>query len=183
MSTPGQRQSGMIDSLSYDSRYVATYNGYLVDISNCFWRSQGFGSTDEEGAQGCQLPRTTMAALTRWLPSVDRSYSLPSILSLSYSPLLCLQSINRLREIEDAEMETNEALETRHAGPVNDESLARLRTSGGVSLTFKEYRINVLEALNAKGLTGIEVLLKNLLSRLKPALEARARARGTVSAA
>ena len=181
MATRDQRQSGLVDSSSYDGNYVTTYNGYLMDIANCFWRSHGFGSTDK-GAHACQLPRATMAALTRWVPAVDRTYSLLSILSLSYSPLLCLQSINRLREIEDAEMEKNAALETRHAGPVNEESLAKLGTSGGISLTFREYRINVLETLSAKGLTGVEVLLKNLLSNLKPVLEARARERGTVSA-
>lgn len=175
----GNGSSGMIDALSYDRDYVRSYNGYLTDICNCFWRAKGF-SADGDGSHGCLVPRPTVAELTRYVPSLDRSFSLTTILSLSHSPLLCLQSISRLREIEDREMEADETLETRHAGPVTDESLAKLRTSGGVKLSWKEYRLNVLEALSVKGLTGVEEILYNTMSVLKPTLEARARARASL---
>lgn len=35
--------SGRIDSTSYDKSYVNLYNGFLMDICNCFWRSRAFG--------------------------------------------------------------------------------------------------------------------------------------------
>ncbi|KAK5993292.1 Centromere I-like protein [Cladobotryum mycophilum] len=122
--------SSRIDSLSYDRAYVNLYNGYLMDICNCFWRSRAFSDTDTN-AHGCMISRPTVSQLTSYVVSVDKSFSLASLFSLSHSPVLCLQSIQRVRELEDDAIEKDSSIRTRHAGPVTQNSLAKLGISGG----------------------------------------------------
>ncbi|POR33164.1 Centromere protein I, partial [Tolypocladium paradoxum] len=90
-----------IDALAYDRAYVNTYNGFLMDMCNCFWRARAFSDADAD-ARGCMLPRATVAALADYVPAVDRAFALASLFSLSHAPALCLQSIRRVRELEDA---------------------------------------------------------------------------------
>lgn len=148
------------------------YNGYLMDICNCLMRMRAFRD-DDTNAHGCLIPRATVDALTAYMPSIDNTFVLTSLLSLSYSPVFCLQSIERLREIEDAAWEGNEALETRHAGPATQANLQRLATSGGMNLPWQEYRVQVLKRLQNNSLGGVADLL---ISTMKPIRDAMTRA-------
>lgn len=177
MSTKARQGSQGINSLSYDRAYVNLYNGYLMDICNCFWRGKAFSDADAN-SQGCTLPRPTVDALSAYVAAVDRSFELGSLFSLSLSPLLCLQSIARVREMEDAEIERGGAIRTRHAGPVTQGSLTKLATAGGLRLNWQDYRINVLEALSAKDLVGVAELLKNTMTVLKRAMDGTPRSSG-----
>ena len=80
-----------------------------------------------------------------------------------------------VREMEDEAMESDDSIRIRHAGPVTQSSLARLSTSGGMQLTWQDYRINVLETLSAKGLVGVTELLKNTMTVLKTTMESRSK--------
>ena len=174
MSTKARHDgSHQIDSMSYNRTYVNLYNGFLMDICNCFWRARAFSDSDTN-ANGCLLPRSIIPALTSYVTSVDKSFTLPSLFGFSYSPVLCLHSIQRVRELEDAEMDKNNSIRTRHAGPVTQSSLTRLAASGGLQLSWQEYRINVLESLSEKELIGIAELLKNTMTVLKNSMEKRA---------
>ncbi|KND93965.1 Centromere protein I [Tolypocladium ophioglossoides CBS 100239] len=172
--------SPRIDALEYDRAYVNTYNGFLMDACNCFWRARAF-SDDSANARGCMLPRTTVAALTAYVPAVDKAFALASLFSLSHAPALCLQSIRRVRELEDAAMETDRSIRARHAGPVTQSSLSRLATAGGIRLSWQEYRIDVLETLSERGLPGVAELLKNTMTVLKNSMEGRSSTQGTRS--
>lgn len=165
--------SGKIDSATYDRAYVNLYNGFLMDICNCLWRTQAFSDKDAP-AQRCLVPRATIASLTSYVPSVDKSFSLPMIFGLSHSPALCLQSILRVRTAEDEAMASGITIRIRHAGPVTQPSLTRLSTGGGLRLSWSEYRIGVLDALTRDGLPGIAELLKNTMTKLKSSMEGRA---------
>lgn len=165
-----QDGSQRVDSLSYDRAYVNLYNGYLMDICNCFWRARAFSDGDTN-AHGCMIPRPCVSALTSYVSSVDKAFAVSSLFSLSHSPLLCLQSIQRVRELEDAAMEQDASIRTRHAGPVTQASLTKLPISGGIRLTWQDYRIGVLRALSAKGMIGIAELLKNTMTVLKNSME------------
>lgn len=166
--------SYQIDSNSYNRAYVNLYNGFLMDICNCFWRARAFSDSDTN-AHGCLVPRSIIKALSSYVTSVDKASTLTSLFGLSYSPVLSLQSIRRVRELEDAEMEKDASIRTRHAGPVTQSSLSKLGSSGGIKLNWQEYRISVLEALSDKELIGIAELLKNTMTVLKNSMEGRAK--------
>jgi centromere protein I len=155
-----------VDTPSYDRAYVALYNGFLMDICNCFWRTRAFSDADPE-TQGCLVPRSTISALTLYVPSVESTFSLASLLSLSHSPLLCLQSIRTVRRLEDAELENDDSIRSRHAGPVTQNSLVKLAASGGIRLSWQDYRIGVLDFLNSQGHPGVGELLMNTMKVLR----------------
>ncbi|KAF7562801.1 hypothetical protein G7046_g1337 [Stylonectria norvegica] len=182
MSTKARHDgSNQIDSMSYNRAYVNLYNGYLMDICNCFWRNHAFNDSDTN-AHGCMIPRSVIPTLSTYVTSVDKAFSLASLFGLSYSPVLCLQSIQRVRELEDIEMEKDDSIRTRHAGPVTMNSLTRLASVGGLPLKWQEYRISVLEALSSNDLNGIAELMKNTMTVLKNSMEGRPTTRpGTVS--
>ena len=155
---------------SYTKSYVSLYNGFLLDACNCLWRSKAFSDADAS-SHGCLVARPAISALTAYIPSVDRSFALASLFSLSYSPILCLQSTQRLRKLEEDKLASGGSIETRHAGPANQASLAKLGTSGGIQMSWQTYRIEVLNQLNEQGLPGISELLKNTMIVLKKAME------------
>lgn len=157
----------------YERGYVSLYNGYLMDMCNCFWRARALHEGDNS-AHGCLIPRVTVSALASYVTSVDTTFSLGSLFSLSNSPLLCHQSIQAMRKLEDDAMGKDRSIRVRHAGPVTQSSLAELETSGGAHLSWHEYRLRVLEHLSAEGLTGVTELLKCTMTVLKKSIEGRA---------
>lgn len=161
-----------IDAMSYDRAYVNLYNGFLMDICNCLWRARAF-SVAESNAHGCLMPRPTVDALAAYVTSVERTFTLASIFGLSHSPTICYQSIRQVREAEDAALAQGTSLRTRHAGPVTQASLARLSSSGGITLPWPEYRIGVLNGLSDEGLPGVTELLKCTMTVLKNTMEGR----------
>ncbi|RDA86591.1 hypothetical protein CP532_6014 [Ophiocordyceps camponoti-leonardi (nom. inval.)] len=165
MSTKARHDgSSRVDALSYDRAYVNRYNGFLMDMCNCLWRARAFSDTDTN-ARGCMVPRPTVSALEAYVSSIDRGSSLATLLSISHAPVLCLVSIRRVRELEDAAPDGS--LRTRHAGPVTQGSLAKLVAAGGVKLSWQEYRIDVLRSLSGKGLPGTNGHLRVAMLRLE----------------
>ena len=100
-----------------------------------------------------------------YLRKIDSSLSLGSIFDLSHSPVLGLQAISCLREMEEAEM-LNEDLHARHAGPVTQNSLVQLGHRGGLQLTWQAYRSGVLRHLESKGLPGVPELMYKTMKNL-----------------
>jgi centromere protein I len=143
-----------------------------MDICNALWRKRAF-SDGEANEHGCLVPRPTLDALARYLQAVDRTYELTSILNFSYSPTLSYLSLQRIRELEDQELQQGNPIRVRHAGPVTEQSLLKTATAGGLNIPWLSYRINVLDSLTEKGLPGIADLLKCTMTRLKKDMETR----------
>lgn len=175
---------------SYDRAYVNVFNGYLMDICNCLWRARAFNKTDTNAA-ACMMPDTVVQSLTAYLAQLGGTSGavaaavasspgpsavatggggvplLTSAFALSHSPMLCLQSIASVRTLEDREHDADPAKVTaRHAGPVTQDSLARLEKSGGVKLSWQEYRLGVLTYLEERGIGGIPALMYNTMKIL-----------------
>ncbi|KAL6360316.1 hypothetical protein LRP88_06020 [Fusarium phalaenopsidis] len=170
LSKPRRDRSQLVDSSSYNRTFVNLFNGFLMDMCNCFWRGRAFGDSDAN-AHGCMVSRRLVPVLSTYVTSVDKTLALASLLSLSHSPVLCLQSIKCVRDVEDAEMDTDGTLRARHEGPVTQHSLGQLAASGGVQLSWQNYRIKVLETLSAKELAGITDLLKNTMTVLRKLMD------------
>ncbi|KAL2129135.1 hypothetical protein VTI74DRAFT_8183 [Chaetomium olivicolor] len=141
---------------------IVVFNGFLMDLCNCLWRGRAFSTTDQN-AQGCRIPRSIQPALESYLSATDSDLTLGIIFGLSHSPLLCLQSISHLRELEDDE---TAVIRTRHAGPVTQRSLSDLANRGGLRLSWQEYRAGVLAHLEAEGFPGIPELMYNTMKNL-----------------
>lgn len=170
MTKPKRDGSNRIDSSSYNRVFVSLFNGYLMDMCNCFWRGKAFTDSDPN-AQGCLIPRSLVPILASYVASVDKSQTLTSLFSLSNSPLLCLQSTRCIQDLENAKINSNTPLRIRHEGPPTQTSLGQLASSGGLRISWQDYRIKVLEALSANELAGITDLLKNTMTILRKLID------------
>ena len=150
---------------SYPKEEVNRFNGFLMDICNCIWRSRAFNKSDPN-ALGCLIPDPLSATLTKYIASLDTSISLQAIFGLSYSPAMCCHSISYIREVEDKE---EEAIMVRHAGPVTQTSLKQLDKDGGLNLPWADYRMGVLRYLETKGASGVGELMYNTMKHLMTA--------------
>jgi len=155
MAAPSQHQE------PYPRAHVAHFNGFLMDICNLLWRSRAFNTTDAH-ALGCLLPAATLSALTTYAQS--HSYSLPTLFSLSHNPSLAALSIAAFRDMEDAQADGG--VTVRHAGPVSQRSLGRLREEGEVRVGWAEYRMGVLRWLAGRGVSGVGELMGVTMKQL-----------------
>ncbi|KAK0627038.1 Mis6-domain-containing protein [Immersiella caudata] len=144
-----------------ERKQINTFNGFLMDLCNCIWRGRAFGTSDLN-AQGCRIPRSLPPVLESYLHSVDSDLALAAAFGLSHSPVLCMQSIAHVRELED---EVDE-IRARHAGPVTQASLGQLANRGGLQLAWQEYRVGVLQHLEEKGFEGVSELMYNTMKNL-----------------
>jgi centromere protein I len=156
---------------SYPKEYVNHFNGFLMDICNCLWRARAFNTSDMN-ALGCLLPPPLLPLLTSYVANLDTGLSLPSLFSLSYSPLLCALSIQFVRDLEKAEAEAGEeGIAITHAGPVTAKTLMQLGKDGGLQLAWPAYRLGVLQFLEGKGVKGVGELMYNTMKHLMTARE------------
>ncbi|KAJ0387799.1 hypothetical protein COL922a_001634 [Colletotrichum nupharicola] len=153
-------------STTYQPSYVNHFNGFLMDVCNCLWRGKAFNDADKN-ALGCLSARPVTLRLQRYVEDLGMDLALPTLFGFSYSPVLSLQAIDCIREREDRALaEDEDAIATRHGGPVTANSLARLAEARGIRVTWSEYRIQVLHALEGKGLGGIPALMRNTMKVL-----------------
>ncbi len=129
-----------------------------MDVCNNFWRSRAL--VDAEGrrlASFCTKP--VVSALQSYVTSIDHQYSLSSLFDFSHSPVFCALSIVAFRAHESRAEQVGEALEAHQAGPVTPQSLATLGLEGGVQVTWKQFRVEVLDWLAERGASGAKETL------------------------
>ncbi|RYP63212.1 hypothetical protein DL771_009386 [Monosporascus sp. 5C6A] len=160
-------QKAMATSRSdYTPEYVNEFNGFLMDICNCLWRSRAF-NTKDDNSHGCLIHKHIAEDLSLYVKGLDTGASLASLFSLSHSPVLGLLSISYFRGLEDAKLEKGtDELGARHAGPVTRATLASLAEDGGLRLTWDEYRLGVLTYLDQNGMGGVGQLMYNTMTTL-----------------
>ncbi|KAK0664468.1 Mis6-domain-containing protein [Cercophora samala] len=164
---------------------INVFNGFLMDICNNLWRGRAFAlpaaaattttttteggggsSSSDANARGCRVPKSLPPVLDEYLRELDDDLRLETVFGLSYNPVLCLQSINFVRGLEEREMKRGDLL-VRQAGPVTQGSLARLAGRGGVRLSWQEYRAGVLRWLEEEGgQGGLPGLMYNTMKNL-----------------
>ncbi|KAK0754561.1 Mis6-domain-containing protein [Schizothecium vesticola] len=140
---------------------IAVFNGFLMDLCNCLWRSRALAITDLN-SQGCRIPRALEPVLAGYLRDMDAELALASAFGLSHAPVLSMQAIAYVREREDEQ----DGIRARHAGPVTQASLAQLQTRGGLVLNWHDYRAGVLGHLEKNGFGGVSELMYNTMKNL-----------------
>ncbi|TVY29041.1 Inner kinetochore subunit [Lachnellula hyalina] len=161
----GPKASVSKGAQSYPKDYINRFNGFLMDICNCIWRSRAFNTADMN-ALGCDLHPDIAQVLDTYVRSLGKNLTLMSLFSLSFSPVLCLLSISYVRDLEDA---AGEEIEVRHAGPVTMQSLKLLEKDGGLKYNWADYRLGFLHYLDKKGVMGVGELMYNTMKQLMPA--------------
>ncbi|KAF2146035.1 uncharacterized protein K452DRAFT_315297 [Aplosporella prunicola CBS 121167] len=159
------------------------FNGYLMDVANLLWRSRGLTSHDLN-ALACLCPAPLHDALNAYVarletvpalaaaaaaannsssttptpatppPPKPAEYTLTAHFSLPANHLTCAPAAAAFARLEQRAVLAADAV--RHApGPVSQRSLHRLAKAGGMELSWKAYRVEVLRWLEEKGVTGI----------------------------
>ncbi|KAK6584557.1 hypothetical protein PZA11_002781 [Diplocarpon coronariae] len=157
---------------SYHKDYVNQFNGFLMDVCNCFWRSRAFNATDPN-ALGCLLSPTVTQALSKYVSDLDPALSISSLFSFSYSPLFSLFALSYVRELED---NAEDEISRRHAGPVTQSSLKQLENDGGLGLVWPDYKLGVMTYMERHGIAGVGELMYNTMKHLMTARENKGQA-------
>ncbi|KAI0457875.1 Mis6-domain-containing protein [Xylaria acuta] len=154
-----------VADISYTPRHIPEFNGFLMDICNCLWRQRAL-SDEDSNAKGCMIPRSLVKDLSSYVTSLSVGGPLASLFSLSYSPVFSLFAISSLRELEE-QVEEQEELRIKHAGPVTKATLRTLADRGGINISWDDYRRGVLNYLDKRGMDGVEHLLSITIGTLR----------------
>ncbi|KAI1284611.1 Mis6-domain-containing protein [Xylaria sp. FL0933] len=151
--------------INYTPKHIPEFNGFLMDICNCLWRQRAL-SDEDANAKACLLSRLLVEEMSSYVSSLSIGSPLASLFSLSYSPIFSSFAISFLRELEE-EVEEQEGLDIKHAGPVTKASLRNLGNRGGIDLSWDDYRRGVLSYLVKRDMGGIEHLLSVTMGALR----------------
>ncbi|PMD43361.1 Mis6 domain protein [Hyaloscypha variabilis F] len=168
--SPKPAESLNLNPQSYSKEYVNHFNGFLMDVCNCLWRSRAFNGSDPN-ALACLMDTAVTQILSKHVASIDSSTSLATLFTFSFSPVFCLLAISYVRELEDR---TEDEIELRHPGPPTSKSLLQLEKDGGLRLPWPDYKLGVLQYMENKGVNGVGELMYNTMKHLMTARENRA---------
>jgi centromere protein I len=160
----------------YDTKLVGEFNGYVMDMCNLLWRNRAL-NTDDPNAMGCMIPAASTTALTTYVRSVNdasRHYdresafhvTLASIFSLSHHAAFCNLSAAAFAELESEQGVVDEG-RPRMRKPVTQKALQALEKDGGVKISWQEYRVYMLDWLDAVGSTGTAGLMRSTMKALR----------------
>jgi centromere protein I len=85
---------------------------------------------------------------------------------LSLHPLLSGISRSSFAELEEAAALSEGPLEERHSGPVSLRSLVVLSNDGGLDISWEDYRIQVLDWMEKRGLGGVKELMQAIVKNM-----------------
>ncbi|KAF3275964.1 hypothetical protein TWF970_006574 [Orbilia oligospora] len=148
--------------------YVDHFNGFLMDISNFFWRFRCFyhDPAKDTNALGCLMKDDFVECLNA--AANAREFTLNGLFTLTHSPTFSHMNTDCLRFLEERHEDThNLVLPTRHAGPVTSKSLMGLAGDGGYSLEYRVFKVASLEYLRRKGFDGVYRLIYSTMKKLK----------------
>lgn len=159
----------------YPTQLVGRFNGYVMDICNLVWRNRGLNNEDPN-ALGCLIPASTVTMLTQYIRECNEisrerkreasfHYTLVSIFSLSHHAALCNISAACFADIEE-ENGIDES-KPKLKKPVTQKALSALEKGGGVKMSWQEYRVRMLDWLDAAGNRGIGDLMRSTMKALR----------------
>lgn len=159
----------------YPKALVGQFNGYVMDICNLLWRNRALNAEDPN-AMGCLVPASGVDALSEYVRAsndISRDqgddsafrYTLPSVFSLSHHAALCNLSAACFAEIEEGSSMRED--QPRLNRPVTQKALSTLETEGGVKMSWQDYRVHMLDWLDAAGSRGTGDLMRSTMKALR----------------
>ncbi|KAG0200909.1 hypothetical protein BGX28_006156 [Mortierella sp. GBA30] len=144
----------------YSREYVVLFNSFVMDICNFLWRNRAFNKSDKN-ARGFLMDQHVIGH-TRQI-CVDGGLSMNNMLSITHSIALSGYSARFLRSLEQRD---GVPIEKRLKAPASAPALKDMSSTGGLNLTFDEYRIQYLDFLEEKGFEGITQFLFDCITNL-----------------
>ncbi|KAJ5139341.1 uncharacterized protein N7515_004189 [Penicillium bovifimosum] len=159
---------------AYSTDLVGRFNGYVMDLCNALWRNRAL-NTEDPNARGCLVPATTTTALTNYVKDVSEAgkqydregafhITLASIFSLSHHAAFCNLSAACFVDLEDQQVA---AQRPRLRKPVTQKVLQALEKDGSAKITWQEYRVHMLDWLDAIGCRGTGNLMRSTMKALR----------------
>jgi centromere protein I len=142
----------------YQANITELLNGYLMDICNMIWRSRALNASDANAA-GILCPGEVTSGLQSYLTKVERDYNVHTIFDLSHNPMTAALAQNAFSALEEEAQNLTGADMPLHGGPLTQRSLVVLEKEGGLALSWKEYRLEILSNLERQGLDGMKKLM------------------------
>lgn len=163
------------NSPAYGTDLVGRFNGYVMDICNVLWRNRAL-NTEDPNALGCLVPAPTTTALTNYIKDLSeaaRHYdresafhiNLTSIFSLSHHAAFCNLSAACFADLEEDQQVADHRPKLRK--PVTQKVLQALEKDGGAKITWQEYRVHMLDWLDAIGCRGTGILMRSTMKALR----------------
>ncbi|KAK6541802.1 hypothetical protein TWF694_007584 [Orbilia ellipsospora] len=153
-----------------DRAYVDHFNGFLMDISNFFWRARCFSRdpTKDMNANGCLMREDFVAQMNN--AANARELLLGYIFGVTHSATFsrfnndCLTFLqDRYEEVENID----NADIVRHKGPVTSKSLQGLAGDGGYRIEYRVFKMASLEYLRRSGFEGVYSLIYSTMKKLR----------------
>lgn len=159
----------------YPQQLVGQFNGYIMDICNLVWRNRALNSEDPN-AVGCLIPPATITAITQYIREINEksrrknresafSYTTASAFSLSHHAALsnlsaaCFADLERENDIGEDKPKLRK--------PVTQKALSALEKEGGFHTTWQDYRVRMLDWMDATGGNGIANLMRTTMKALR----------------
>lgn len=142
----------------YQANATDLLNGYLMDICNMIWRSRALNTTDPN-ATGLLCPNEVTGSLQSYLTKVERDYSVHTMFDFSHNAMTAALAQSALSALEEDAHHVSDDDMPLHAGPVTQRSLMILEKEGGLVLSWKHYRLEVLDWLENHKLDGMKKLM------------------------
>lgn len=150
-------ESNLTSQIFVSQTVTDQFNGYVLDLVGLIWRSRALSA--DSRSLGAIFHESLLGPLRSYLSEVDGEYNLASIFGLSHNSAISSMSLKAFQELEErAETEADREL-PRHVGPVSQRSLVALGKEGGLNVSWKEYRLRVLDWLEKRGMSGIKELM------------------------
>ncbi|KAI9489715.1 Mis6-domain-containing protein [Zychaea mexicana] len=142
----------------HTSDYLDNFNTHVMDICSALWRNSALARSTED-----ELPFSLSPEITKVYDNLceSRGESANLVLSLTHSAALAGFSERFIQEKEN-----NANVEARHNGPVTAQLLETLSETGGISVSYMDYRVELLEDLRTLGFHGLYDLLYDCMSSL-----------------
>ncbi|KAJ5622937.1 Centromere protein Cenp-I [Penicillium lividum] len=159
----------------YDPKLVGQFNGYVMDTCNLVWRNRALNSEDPN-ARACLIPASSISAFTNYVREVNETAkrydsksafhcTLPSIFSLSHHAAFCNLSAACFADLEEDQQIAEH--QPRLRKPVTPKALQALEKEGGANITWQEYRVHMLDWLDAIGSRGTGDLMRSTMKALR----------------
>lgn len=142
----------------YQTNATDLLNGYLMDICNVIWRSRALNATDPNAA-GLMCPEQVTSGLQFYLSKVERDYSVHTMFDFSHGATTAALAQSAFTALEEEAQKSGNDELLLHAGPVTQRSMMVLEKEGGISLSWKQYRVEMLDWLEDHGFDGMRKLM------------------------
>jgi centromere protein I len=151
-------EADMRESGRNPTERTRVFNGYLMDICNLIWRSRALIATDTN-AMGCLYPAGNLKELQSYLSGVDQDYNTAIIFGPSHHSLTSSVSKAAFHSLEMETRPNSGEAPLQHVGPVTQRSLASWAQETGINVSWKDFRISMLDYLEARGANGLKDLM------------------------